>query len=34
MLDFWRKSEKNDRFSLVVLGLCLIALVSVVATRL
>jgi hypothetical protein len=34
MFDLWRKSEKNDRFSLIVLGLCLIALVSLVVTRL
>jgi hypothetical protein len=34
MLDFWKKSEKNDRFSLIVLGVCLIVLVSVVVTRL
>ncbi len=34
MFDFWKKSEKNERFSLVVLGVCLIVLVTLVATRL
>jgi hypothetical protein len=34
MLDFWKKSEKNDRFSLIVLGVCLVVLVAVVLTRL
>lgn len=34
MLDFWKQSENNDRFSLIVLGVCLIVLVSVVVTRL
>ncbi len=33
MLDFWKKSEKNTRFSLVVLGVCLIVLVALM-TRL
>jgi hypothetical protein len=34
MFDFWKKSEKNDRFSLIVLGACLIILVSLIVTRL
>ena len=33
MLEFWKKSEKNTRFSLIVLGVCLIALVALI-TRL
>ena len=34
MFDFWKKSEKNERFSLVVLGVCLIVLVTLLVTRL
>jgi hypothetical protein len=34
MLEFWKKSEKNDRFSLIVLGVCLLVLVAVLVTRL
>ena len=33
MLDFWKKSENNTRFSIIVLGICLIVLVALV-TRL
>ena len=34
MLEFWKKSEKNDRFSLIVLGVCLLVLVAIVLNRL
>jgi hypothetical protein len=33
MLDFWKKSENNTRFSIIVLGVCLIVLLALV-TRL
>jgi hypothetical protein len=33
MFDFWKQSEKNTRFSLIVLGVCLIVLIALV-TRL
>lgn len=33
MLDFWKKSENNTRFSIIVLGICLIVLVALL-TRL
>jgi hypothetical protein len=34
MFKLWRDSEKNDRFSLLVLALCLVVLIGLLATRL
>jgi hypothetical protein len=34
MFKIWKDSEKNERFSLVVLGLCLVLLVGLLVTRL
>lgn len=33
MFKIWKSSERSDRFSLVVLALCLAALVAVLITR-
>jgi len=33
MFKVWKSSERSDRFSIVVLGLCLVALVVVLVTR-
>jgi hypothetical protein len=33
MFKVWKSSERGDRFSLVVLGLCLVVLVAILATR-
>jgi hypothetical protein len=34
MFQVWKNSEKNDRFSLVVLGLCVVVLIGLLITRL
>lgn len=33
MFKVWKSSERSDRFSLVVLGLCLVVLVGILITR-